>query len=259
MSMIVTPGAAALTLARTGVRVFPCVPFVKRPLTTRGLHDATVDERQVRAWWGTHPEANVAVPTGAPHMDVLDVDLRPGGDGSSGLAKIAGAGLLDDAHSLVRTPSGGLHVYFRGTTQRSTTFSGEFIDIKALGGYVLVPPSTVLTPTGRRPYRLLDENPHAQGLLDQRAVRQVLTTSTRRSSIRHISTPRELEALLAEVASAPEGTRNNTLYAAARRVASADPIATNRLREAGLTAGLSHAEVEKTIASALRARSKGHQ
>ena len=43
---------AALDYAHKGIPVFPCDPRTKRPLTPNGFKDATVDEKQIRLWWG---------------------------------------------------------------------------------------------------------------------------------------------------------------------------------------------------------------
>ena len=50
-------------LCRAGMAVFP-VNADKKPLTTRGVKDATTDEEQIRAWWARYPHADIgwAVP-----------------------------------------------------------------------------------------------------------------------------------------------------------------------------------------------------
>jgi Bifunctional DNA primase/polymerase, N-terminal len=48
---------------------------------TRGCLDASTDPDVIRAWWRRWPTANVSVATGAPGPDVLDVDVKPDGDG----------------------------------------------------------------------------------------------------------------------------------------------------------------------------------
>ena len=51
-----------------------------------------------------------------------------------------GAGLLEGAYGYVRTPSGGLHIYFTGTTQRNGHLAAHHVDFRSAGGYVLAPP-----------------------------------------------------------------------------------------------------------------------
>ena len=66
--------------------VSPCEPGGKRPLTKNGFWDATVEEREIRAWWGRWPHANVAIPTGqASGLMVLDADA---GDGPKSLRRL---------------------------------------------------------------------------------------------------------------------------------------------------------------------------
>ncbi len=64
----------ALAYARHGWPVFPCVPGGKEPATRHGFRDASTDPGQIRHWWNRLPGANVAIATGSPGPDVLDVD-----------------------------------------------------------------------------------------------------------------------------------------------------------------------------------------
>ena len=110
----------ALAYARRGWPVFPCQPGQKTPATAHGFRDATTDPEQITDWFTRHPDRNLAIATGAPGPDVLDVDQHgPAGNGYAALGRLRRAGLLDGAAAYVRTPSGGLHAYFTGTAQRS--------------------------------------------------------------------------------------------------------------------------------------------
>jgi len=135
--------AAALRYAAAGWLVFPCKPGSKEPLTRHGFKDATTDPAVIRAWWVRWPDANVAIATGAPGPDVLDVD----NDDDSGWAafnRLQRRGLLAGAFAFVRTRSGGLHAYYAGTAQRcAIKIGGAALDYRAAGGYVLAPPSYV--------------------------------------------------------------------------------------------------------------------
>ena len=109
----------ALAYARRGWPVFPCHPGEKTPATTHGYRDATTDPAQITAWYTRRPDANLAIATGHPGPDVLDVDdYGPGRNGYGALAQLRDAGLLDNAAAYLRTPGGGLHAYYTGTTQR---------------------------------------------------------------------------------------------------------------------------------------------
>ena len=142
----------------------------KSPLTPNGFLDATTDPDVIRAWWARWPDANVAIATGHPGPDVLDVDNKPEGSGFAALSRIKRAGLLTGARALMRTPSNGIHVYFTGSTQTCHSIPRLFLDFKASGGYVLVPPSRV----HGRPYELADWREGTSSGLDWQAVKQLL-------------------------------------------------------------------------------------
>jgi hypothetical protein len=144
-----------------------------------GFHDATTEPDVIRAWWREYPGANVAIATGKPAPDVLDVDVKPGGSGFSALNRLKRAGLLTGAAALVRTRGGGLHVYYAGTAQGCHSLPRHYLDFKSAGGYVLAPPSRV----HGQPYELLD---HRAGTaaLDWQAVRRLLDPPRRRPAAR---------------------------------------------------------------------------
>ena len=166
---------AALRYARAGWPVFPCrpdgtpYPEWKAPLTEHGFRDATTDPAVIRAWWAKWPDANVAIATGAPGPDVLDVDVKPDGNGFAAFNRLKRAGVLTGAAALIRTRSGGVHVYYAGTAQGCRALPRHHLDFKSTGGYVLAPPSRV----GGQPYELLD---HRAGtaVLDWPAVATIL-------------------------------------------------------------------------------------
>ena len=152
----------ALAYARRGWPVFPCLPGQKIPATRHGFRDATTDEQQITDWFGRGFTWNLAIATGAPGPDVLDVDQHgPDGTGFPAYARLRRAGLLTGATAYVRTPSGGLHAYFTGTGQRNGHLPGHHLDFRSHGGYILAPPSHV----GGHPYQLL-KTTGAHGTLD---------------------------------------------------------------------------------------------
>jgi len=124
----------------------------KAPLTEHGFKDATTDPDVIRSWWRQWPDANLAVATGAPGPDVLDIDVKPDGSGWAALSRLKRAGLLTGARMLVRTPRGGAHIYFRGTGQGCGALPRHHLDWKSRGGYVILPPSRV----HGRAYEVLD-------------------------------------------------------------------------------------------------------
>ena len=133
----------ALAYADRGWPVFPCQAGQKTPATRHGYRDATTDPEQITAWFSRNPRWNVAIATGEPGPDVLDVDEHgPAGNGYAAFARLNRAGLLDGAAAYVRTPSGGLHAYFRGSAQRNGHLPAHHLDFRSRGGYVLAPPSS---------------------------------------------------------------------------------------------------------------------
>src|SRR5690348_14564891 len=96
----------ALAFAARGWPVLPCLPGQKIPATAHGYRDASTDERQITVWFASHPDWNLAIATGAPAPDVLDVDNHgPAGNGYAAFRRLKDAGLLDGAAALVRTPA----------------------------------------------------------------------------------------------------------------------------------------------------------
>jgi Bifunctional DNA primase/polymerase, N-terminal len=234
---------------------FPCLPGRKAPDTANGFKDATTDPEVIRAWWAARPDRNVAIVTGAPGPDVLDIDTGPAGSGWAAFGRLKRAGLQAGASALVLTRSGGLHVYFAGTGQACGRMPRHFLDFKAKGGYVLAPPSFVKAD-GKPPgtYKLI-EHRDGTGRLDWQAARRLLDPPP--PLPRKAARNGNITALVEWVAARQEGDRNHPLYWAAKQAAvagSLDSEAAERLVDAALRAGLAGGEREarRTIASAAR-------
>jgi hypothetical protein len=240
----------ALAYARRGWPVFPCQPGQKIPATAHGFRDATTDPDQITGWFTRHPDYNLAIATGAPGPDVLDVDQHsPAGNGYTAMARIRRAGLLDGASAWVRTPSGGVHAYFTGTTQHCGHLPAHHLDFLSAGGYILAPPSQIdghhyqlLTTTGRH------------GHLDWAAVTRMLQPGRPHQRPEPRPAPgRDLGHLARWVTAQPEGNRNAGLYWAANRALEADPAADlSPLAAAARQAGLPDTEITRTLDSARR-------
>jgi hypothetical protein len=131
---------AAIEAASIGWCVFPCGSD-KRPLTAHGFKDASRDLEAVRAMWSAHPGAAVGIATGASDLVVIDVDVKNGAPGMDKWAELSeDLGRAADETTQVRTPSGGLHVYYRANGARVTSTVGKLapgIDTRADGGYVI--------------------------------------------------------------------------------------------------------------------------
>ncbi|MEV4048471.1 bifunctional DNA primase/polymerase [Streptomyces sp. NPDC049744] len=149
-----------------------------------GFHAATTDTDRIDAWWAAMPSAGVGVATGMAGLVVLDIDAHPAeipdrnrllpgiaipdpvnltglASGFNTLALLAAyRGQPDPAHDIttlrVRTPSGGLHVWYRAPQGhpplRCSTGSSPRValawqvDVRADGGYIVAP--TTRTPQG---------------------------------------------------------------------------------------------------------------
>lgn len=161
-------GAVACSFDKGGIPVFPCTPSgprAKQPLTPHGHHDATTDLETIRQWWANWPAALVGIPTGPDSgIWVLDVDGEAGRRSLNELlARIACETIADLTRCVVRTPSGGIHLYFRlAPNERPRNRArdiGAGLDTRGVkadgssGGYVIAPGSTL--PDGRR-YVLVD-------------------------------------------------------------------------------------------------------
>jgi hypothetical protein len=253
---------AAARLAAVGMPVFPCVPGGKRPLVEHGFHEATTDAGQVAAWWRRWPSANIGLPTGRTSgVEVVDVDRKASGSGFSTFARAREAGLVGGWLAAVCTPSGGAHFYFPTAPDRpqpSWQAAKARIDFRGEGGYVIVPPSAVITGELRAGYVLAGGAGSGAGAVDATALRDFLDPRPEPSVTRARGVVREGDAdrLAAWVALRGEGERNRGLFWAACRLAEAgiDPAVTlDVLGPAAEQAGLPPREVVVTIRSAYRA------
>ncbi|MGW4895849.1 bifunctional DNA primase/polymerase [Kitasatospora sp. NPDC004240] len=214
---------------------------------------ATTDPKLITAWWTADPRFGVGVSCGPAGLVVIDVDVHPSpvpsrerilpgvpihedvdltglGNGFDTLALLAALrgepNPADDIATLrVRTPSGGLHIWyqalphlpFRCSTSKGTGKGLAWqVDIRAQGGYIIAPGTTTdvgtytALGTTRRPTPLpvwlaqeLLRTDHAPE--PGTAYRAPLPPPRARQAVLAAGggtpgTPRTLTALLAEVA-----------------------------------------------------------
>ncbi len=155
-------------------RTCPC-PGAGRPC--HGFHAGTTDPRNINNWWTASPNSGVGVACGPANLIVIDIDahstpapdrnrLLPGipihdsvdlnglASGFDTMALLAAyrqqVDPAQDTTTLrVRTPSGGLHVWYRLPTPkiryRSSAGSSPKValawqvDVRAEGGYIVAP------------------------------------------------------------------------------------------------------------------------
>jgi hypothetical protein len=248
---------AAHRYADAGWRVFPAEPGGKRPIPEHGFLEATTSHKQIQDWWQSEPRSNLAVATGAPGPDVLDVDKHKEGDGFAAFNQLKRAGLVRDPMAIVRTPSGGFHAYYKGTEhQRNGHIPGVYVDFRSQGGYVVAPPSTI----AGRDYEVARKQPSAD-TFDWGAARNLLAPQPERQPYRAPERgdgPRDVSHLVAWVAEQPEGNRNHGLFwASCRAVEAGDTATLDSLASAARAAGLDEQEIGRTIASAQRTAAHG--
>jgi Bifunctional DNA primase/polymerase, N-terminal/Primase C terminal 1 (PriCT-1) len=129
----------ALSYAQKGIAVFPCKVSDKAPLTGKGgFHHATTDPEQIAAWWDKHPDAAIGAPTGMVNGWVV-ADM----DQDTHEALKLWHGLPETLTAKTGRASGvGRHRYFAiDEPVASTKLAGGAIDLKADGGYIILPPS----------------------------------------------------------------------------------------------------------------------
>ena len=131
---------AALDYAARGVPVFPVEVGGKRPACAHGHKDATTDATTINNWWYAVPTYNIATVPAMSGLVVIDIDDKHGHQGSASWAALCPEG-VDTL--MVRTPSGGLHIYFQGNARPSAGKLGDGLDVRGEDSYVLLPPSII--------------------------------------------------------------------------------------------------------------------
>lgn len=129
---------SALTLARLGYKVFPCIPGGKIPAVSTGLHSATTDEKIICNWWRINPEYNVAI--NCDGLIVIDSDNPQWPENDNHRKDI-----FENSGAITCTPRVGFHFFYRSvygsTWKNSTSFIAKNVDVKTYGGYVVCPNS----------------------------------------------------------------------------------------------------------------------
>jgi putative DNA primase/helicase len=253
---------SALQLAEH-VPIFPCTKE-KTPRTPHGYKDATTETKGIKRWWQKHMFAMIGMPTGtASGIDVLDLDVKNGKNGFNAVPN-----WQDLSPIIVRTPSGGAHLWFKsdGTVRCSTSAIAPGVDTRGEGGYVILPPSFniegkyLFEKGGIGELGSLPPWPEEFAIAKRSralpSLAAVQKEPTHYADTESLSAASELNEACAEMAATNEGSRNDTLnklaftlgqlIGAGRLEKSA---ATARLAEAAKKAGLGDAEIAATIKS----------
>ena len=149
---------AALFYAAQDIPVFPLQPGANAPPLVQFTTQATTDPEIIKAWWDLWPDANVGLRMGG-QWHALDLDQKDGRDGWASYLAVGGPAL--PAWPVQKTPSGGLHLLWRGSFEGFSNFTRRGphggMDMRTRNGYIAASPSVV---NGVR-YHWLDGDPDA--------------------------------------------------------------------------------------------------
>jgi len=166
-----TKAELATLYAGRGWRVFPIAAGTKdRPLVKWG-REATSDAAIVARWWQRTPDANIGLAVGPSGLAIVDLDDKPSRvkgkppkEGSKRWAELEFEHGEAPSTLKVRTPSGGTHLYFRGTVRNSVDRLAEGVDTRGsggMGGYVLAAGSSLGAGDQEKFYTVVAEAPIA--------------------------------------------------------------------------------------------------
>jgi hypothetical protein len=238
------------------------LPHISKGRGGRGVHDASSDAAQIRAWGKLCPHGNIGLACGAV-SGVLAVDVDPRNGGDKSLAVLAANGRVLPPCPRQRTGNHGWHYLFKADPRIGCSKGrlGPGIEIKSTGGYILVAPSWTAKSDGGPggPYTW-EVSP-----FDMPAPRMPIWLQTMllpppppATAIAKNARGGDIEPLVRFVASSSKGERNKRLYWAACRArelverrAFSGTLAIRRLTEAAAVAGLMGYEVIGTIKSGL--------
>jgi hypothetical protein len=248
----------ALRLAYYGRPAFPCLDN-KKPACPHGFKDATADPEKLRELWREYPGPLVGVPTGeASGLFVIDVDSGRHDEANDWLESVSSHLPETRWHA---TKSGGWHILFkhRAGLRNSAGKLAPGVDTRGDGGYIIWWPFHLGFGTHKLQLAELPE------WIYEKLVERPRPEIVRRP-LSSINAPTaRLRGLLTFVTSASEGERNATLFWCANRVRematwgelsqSQFHAACSHLAQSAVSLGLPRREAERTIASAMRARS----
>lgn len=125
-------------------KIFPCIYKGKTPLVKKGFKDATNDLEKIKEWEKIFSKKNWGLSAGASDLAIIDIDPKHGGyfieDDDNFIIGAEGKEFKLPKTLLVKTGSGGNHLYYKGAI-KSRKLVGSAIEIKSIGGYVIIPPS----------------------------------------------------------------------------------------------------------------------
>ncbi len=237
---------SATFYSNRNIKVIPIRKQDKKPLTNHGWKDASDDKVVLQEWNRLFPNCNIGIPTGTiNNIFVVDVDGEIGTQSLIALENIYGK---LDAPTVITGK--GKHLYFKMPEnidiKCSTSKIAPHIDIRGNGGYVVVPPS-------------IHENGNCYKWVNFDFSQDFPTAPQWLVDL--ITNPSEnnIDLLLEEIATAPEGTRNNTLISSTVRICNSANKQFLNISEvkgdiinAALESGLPKAEAIRTVNNGIK-------
>lgn len=258
------PLTAALRYAARAWFVFPVRSRAKVPLTAHGAKDASTDPDIIRSWWSRWPDANIGIACGPSELAVVDVDDP---QGFASLSRLQESGFTLPPTVTQATGGGGVHFFFKAPTWPLRNTAGRLpgfestpgVDLRAVGGFVVVPPS-VHPSGGRYTWRPGPDAPTPCPAWLREPERPRPGPPARAPVVPDRYAQAALRGEVEEVRNAPIGERNMTLNIASFRLGTLCGAGFLDWREAGswllraaLDAGLTDHEARATIQSGLNA------
>lgn len=140
---------ASLKYCEAGWYIFPITTNEKMPPLVPWREESSNDPEQIKKWWGEVPNANIGLDCGKSGIIVIDVDIKQGGMANWNI--LCEENNIDPADTMrIITPSQGRHIFYLAPDieiGNSRNLEGHGIDVRGVGGYVVLPPS--VTKKGR--------------------------------------------------------------------------------------------------------------
>lgn len=131
--------------------VFPIKPREKSPPLCKWQMEASRNLEKVLEWWKQYPDANIGLRCGVT-SSVVVIDVDPNHTGDESLLELFSKYQNFPDTPLCLSGGGGRHFFFKHPIDvRIPSRNGQLavgIDVKADGGYVVLPPS--VHPSGKR-------------------------------------------------------------------------------------------------------------
>ena len=197
------PSQGASYMLTRGFKVLPLKPNTKLPLRKNWPVESLTDNEGTVGCYAVAANgefANFGVHPGASKHFVLDIDAKAGKRGMESLHA------LEETHGMlpktftVKTPTGGLHKYFKGEARNTAGTVGVNLDTRGLNGYVVAPGSVI----DGSAYEIIDDSEPAdapQWLLD--ATQPKAKATLERPAITVLDLSKNIEAAIGYLQIAP--------------------------------------------------------